>query len=92
MPHFQPPHGHGSPQDHDDFDNAVKPYVRSHFSQVTLDPVPGEAYNLGVGSLIQIPAADGTTKYGTIKWIGFVQDVQGEVAGIEMVKFFSAHI
>ena len=50
-------------------------------------PTPGEvSYNLGVGSLIQLPAADGTIKYGTIKWIGLVQNVQGEIAGIEMVS------
>ena len=40
---------------------------------------------LGVGSLIQLPATDGSVKYGTIKWIGLIRNVQGNVAGIELV-------
>lgn len=41
---------------------------------------------LRVGSRIQLPSSDSTMKYGVIKWIGFVTRVQGEVAGIELVR------
>ena len=53
-------------------------------------PPPGEdlSHGLGVGSLIQIPAADGSVKYGTIKWIGLIANVQGKIAGIELVRFY----
>ena len=50
---------------------------------------PGEdlSHGLGVGSLIQIPGADGhSVKYGTIKWIGLVPNAQGKIAGIELVR------
>ena len=46
---------------------------------------PDESHDLVVRSLIQLPAADGTLKYGTIMWIGFAPNVPGSLAGIELV-------
>ncbi len=43
--------------------------------------------NLGVGSLIQIPSSNqDTPRYGTIKWIGLLPNVRGQIAGIELVN------
>ena len=41
---------------------------------------------LGVGSLVEVLATDGTLKYGVIRWIGSLPIVQGERAGIELVR------
>ena len=43
--------------------------------------------NLSEGSLIQIATSDTSIPlwYGTIKWIGLLPNVTGEVAGIELV-------
>ena len=41
---------------------------------------------LELGSLVQLPAADGTPKYGIIRWIGRLPMLQGEIAGIELVR------
>ena len=45
--------------------------------------------NLTVGSLVQIPTGVPTYpwRYGTIKWIGLIPNVQGKIAGIELVCF-----
>ena len=44
--------------------------------------------NLTVGSLIQMPSNEPTSplRYGTIKWIGLISNVQGKIAGIELVR------
>ena len=42
--------------------------------------------NLKVGSPVQLPAVDGSMKYGTIRWIGHVPNVSEEIAGLEMVN------
>lgn len=44
--------------------------------------------SLSVGSLIQIPSKLQTDpwKFGTIKWIGTIANVQGIIAGIELVR------
>lgn len=56
-------------------------------SDAVSPPAPEEmSGTLGVGSPIQVPAIDGTIKYGTIKWIGFVPNIQERIAGLEMVK------
>ena len=43
------------------------------------------AHNLKVGSPVQLPAVDGSVKYGTIRWMGHVPSVSVEIAGLEMV-------
>ena len=44
--------------------------------------------NLGIGSRIQLPTliSDKPFKYGVIRWIGDVPQIQGPVAGIELVS------
>ena len=46
--------------------------------------------NLGIGSRIQIPTntPNDPFKYGVIRWIGEVPQIQGPVAGIELVSDF----
>ena len=41
-----------------------------------------------VGSFIRIPLYDITNpwRYGTIKWIGNLENIQGKIAGIELVR------
>ena len=41
-----------------------------------------------VGSLIRIPSYDITHpwRHGTIKWIGNLENIQGKIAGIELVR------
>ena len=45
--------------------------------------------NLKVGSPVQLPAVDGSIKYGTIRWIGLVPNLSEAVAGVEMVNNMS---
>ena len=49
----------------------------------------GPPLNIGVGYLIQIPCPgpEHPVRYGTVKWIGFLPNVVGHLAGIELVKF-----
>ena len=49
----------------------------------------GPPLNIGVGDLIQIPCPgpEHPVRYGTVKWIGFLPNVVGHLAGIELVKF-----
>ena len=49
------------------------------------EPAPAHIVNLKVGSSIELLAADGTKKYGSIKWMGHVPQVEAEVAGIELI-------
>ena len=43
-------------------------------------------HNLEVGSLVQMKSNDTNPRYGTIKWIGNMDNVQGTIAGIELVN------
>ena len=52
----------------------------------TSSPPGEEAHGLEVGSLIQLPAMDGSVIYGTIKWIGMMPNTYGQIAGIELVR------
>ena len=52
----------------------------------TSSPPGEEAHGLEVGSLIQLPAMDGSVIYGTIKWIGLMPNTYGQIAGIELVR------
>lgn len=56
------------------------------FHQDQQTPWPSDS-NLTVGSLIQITDANNTLRFGTIKWIGLISNVQGKIAGIELVRF-----
>ena len=59
---------------------------RQNVKAATGDVDPA-SMNLGVGSLIQIPSSDQEIlRYGTIKWIGLLPNVQGKIAGIELVN------
>ena len=65
-------------------DHSLTPSVAA---AAELDDDSSTDFGLAVGSLIQIPSHDpkNPLKYGTIKWIGFVQNVKGKIAGIELV-------
>ena len=46
------------------------------------------SFNLVVGSAVQLATTDSTDhpRYGVIKWVGTASGVQGQVAGIELVR------
>ena len=46
--------------------------------------------SLRVGSLIELPSSHvgSSPLYGTIKWIGLLPNVEGRIAGIELVRSF----
>ena len=45
-------------------------------------------YHLGVGSTVQLQTTDPSTpqRYGVIRWVGEVPGVNGQIAGIELVR------
>ena len=63
-------------------------HYQARQGQANLEMTPStNRHTLTVGSRVQVPATDGTAKYGVIRWIGFVKQVwQEEIAGIEMVR------
>ena len=63
-------------------------HYQARQGQANLEMTPStNRHTLTVGSRVQVPATDGTAKYGVIRWIGFVKQVWQEViAGIEMVS------
>ena len=62
--------------------------------EVLVDKIPattgdGLPLSIGIGDLIQIPCPGPghPVRYGTVKWIGLLPNVVGQLAGIELVKF-----
>ena len=44
-------------------------------------------YGLEVGSMVEVPIADGVPRYGVIRWMGNIPQVKGRlVAGLELVS------
>ena len=44
-------------------------------------------YGLEVGSVVEVPMADGVPRHGVIRWMGNIPQVKGEpVAGLELVS------
>ena len=44
-------------------------------------------YGLEVGSMVEVPKADGVPRYGVIRWIGNIPQVKEKlVAGLELVS------
>ena len=74
---------------------AIQPQYATSLAEVAIAPssnvMPNP--NLGVGSRIQIATSipNEPFKYGVIRWIGEVLQIQGPVAGIELVSNHSRH-
>ena len=44
-------------------------------------------YGLEVGSMVEVPMADGVPRYGVIRWMGSMPQVKEKlVAGLELVS------
>ncbi|XP_066019125.1 probable serine/threonine-protein kinase drkD isoform X3 [Pocillopora verrucosa] len=79
-------------------DPSEKPYSHSHASALPRNDLAvnngtGDSgivsvenhYGMEVGSMVEIPMADGVTKYGVIRWMGNIPQVKEKVvAGLEL--------
>ena len=43
-------------------------------------------YDVEVGSMVEVPMAEGLPRYGVIRWIGHLPQVDKLVAGLELVR------
>lgn len=86
--HYRPQYSNARQQP--DYQEQPFAYRSQYYNnQPRVDAGEGEVdYNLGIGSLIQIPTSD-SVQYGIIKWVGLVPNASGRVAGIELVIIIS---
>ncbi len=78
--------GRNLPQNYT-YEDVQRELSERQYIKAIIHGVDPASMNLGVGSLIQIPSSDQERlRYGTIKWIGLLPNVQGKIAGIELVN------